>query len=53
MSPDELERTQLAQDEFRAKTLADGAPDIDWGEDSDVPFDVCDLENPETCESCQ
>lgn len=27
---------------------------INWGEDSDVPLEgVCDLENPESCESCQ
>jgi hypothetical protein len=28
--------------------------DLDWGEGSDVPVEAaCDLENPESCESCQ
>ena len=28
--------------------------DLDWGEGSDVPIEgQCDLENPESCESCQ
>lgn len=28
--------------------------DIDWGEGADEPVEVsCDLENPESCESCQ
>tara|TARA_R110000851_G_scaffold34558_1_gene91732 strand:- start:8884 stop:9036 length:153 start_codon:yes stop_codon:yes gene_type:complete len=26
---------------------------IDWGEEADVPLEVCGLENPESCESCQ
>lgn len=26
----------------------------DWGDDADEPIEPqCDLENPETCESCQ
>lgn len=32
----------------------DEAMDIDWGDDADEEIAVaCDLENPETCESCQ
>lgn len=32
----------------------DEAMDIDWGDDADEEIVVaCDLENPETCESCQ
>ena len=28
--------------------------DLDWGEGSDEPIEAsCDLENPESCESCQ
>ena len=28
--------------------------DLDWGEGSDEPVEAaCDLENPESCESCQ
>jgi hypothetical protein len=28
--------------------------DFDWGEGSDEPVEAqCDLENPESCESCQ
>ena len=28
--------------------------DIDWGEGADDPVEAsCDLENPESCESCQ
>jgi len=31
-----------------------GVVDIDWGVDADVVIDAsCDLENPESCESCQ
>jgi hypothetical protein len=31
-----------------------GALDIDWGDSADDEIVVaCDLENPETCESCQ
>jgi hypothetical protein len=32
----------------------DDAIDIDWGDDADEEIvGACDLENPETCESCQ
>lgn len=28
--------------------------DLDWGDDADQPIVAsCDLENPESCESCQ
>lgn len=31
-----------------------GVLDIDWGADADVTIESsCDLENPESCESCQ
>jgi|TARA_Y100000033_G_C2704185_1_gene90106 hypothetical protein len=31
-----------------------GAMDIDWGDDADEVIEAsCDLENPESCESCQ
>lgn len=31
-----------------------GVLEIDWGSDADVVVEaVCDLENPESCESCQ
>lgn len=46
-----IERTPLAQQEFNAITSE--IPVIDPFND-DTPIEaVCDLENPESCESCQ
>lgn len=52
----QLERTPVAQREFdrRVETTEFGAADaIDWGDDADEAVaPMCDLENPESCESC-
>ena len=56
----QLERTPEAQREFE-KRLMDrkldrefgAAATIDWGDDADEAVaPMCDLENPESCESC-
>ena len=47
-----LERTQEAQRDFDAKIVAVAA-EVDPFEDDTPIVASCDLENPESCESCQ
>jgi len=46
-----LERTAAAQEAFNA--ITSDLPGVDPFEDDTPIMAVCDLENPESCESCQ
>ena len=52
---DLLRRCGVQKPESLVKIWKDGEfDDLDWGEGADEPVEAaCDLENPESCESCQ
>jgi hypothetical protein len=52
MSPDEKTSVSPEVVEQNLYSFVEGV--IDWGDDADeVILPSCDLENPESCESCQ
>ena len=52
---DSLRRWGVQKPEKMVKLWKDGKfDDLDWGEGADEPIETeCDLENPESCESCE